>query len=82
MVPFVPLSRDLLVMVVKLSVISAILVISILAGVLIIFILVAILIIRILSVLCRRRASDRSEHDDYKGGQPKPFRYVHYEVSF
>jgi hypothetical protein len=68
MVLTVPISRDLLIVLIKPLVI---LVISVLSSVLTVFILVAILIVRILSVLGWNRAGGNGKHDTHAGGHPK-----------
>jgi hypothetical protein len=71
MVLTVPISRDLLIVLIKPLVILLILVISVLSSVSTIFILVAILIVRILSVLGWNRAAGNGKHDAHAGGHPK-----------
>jgi hypothetical protein len=71
MVLTVPISRDLLIVLIEPLVILLILVISVLSSVLTIFILVAILIVRILSVLGWSRAAGNGQHDGHTGGNPK-----------
>jgi hypothetical protein len=68
MVLTVPISRDLLIVLIKPLVI---LVISVLSSVSTTFILVAILIVRILSVLGWNRAAGNGKHDAHAGGHPK-----------
>jgi hypothetical protein len=68
MVLTVPISRDLLIVLIKPLVI---LVISVLSSVSTTFILVAILIVRILSVLGWNRAAGNGKHDAHADGHPK-----------
>jgi hypothetical protein len=68
MVLLIPISRDLLVMVVEFGVILVIL-----TAILVVSILIAILVIRILSVLCLRRTAVQSHYRRHQGKYPQTF---------